>query len=101
MQIIPTSPVPSQMLTTSLAGQSCQIKVYQKTTGLYIDLSVNDVLIIGGVIALNANLIVRDSYLGFIGDLAFFDTQDSEDPDYTGLGSRFILAYIEKSERAT
>jgi hypothetical protein len=37
---------------------------------------------------------VRDEYLGFIGDLAFFDTQGMTDPDWTGLGSRYILGYF-------
>ncbi|MCP1257899.1 phage baseplate plug family protein [Acetobacter lambici] len=29
------------------------------------------------------------------GDLAFADTQGTQDPDYTGLGSRFVLVYAE------
>jgi hypothetical protein len=99
MLIIPLQPVPSQTLTVALAGQSCKLNVYQKSTGLFIDVYVNDALIIGGVVAENANRIVRDAYLGFIGDLAFFDQQaEGADPDFTGLGSRWLLFYLEAGE---
>jgi len=92
-QIIPISDNPSQILTVSLGGQQCKINLYQKTSSLYCDLYVNNVLIIGGVICQNNNKIVRDAYLGFIGDLYFFDSNDSSDPSYPGLGSRYQLRY--------
>jgi len=67
--------------------------------GLFIDVFVNNQLIIGGVICENLNRIVRDSYLGFIGDLIFYDTtKGGNDPDYTGLGSRYLLVYLEQSD---
>lgn len=95
MQIIPLQPVPSQTFTITLNNQLCQINVYQKNTGLFLDLFVGGVLIIGGVICLNLVRIVRNTYLGFIGDLAFIDNQGSSDPFYTGLGTRYSLAYLE------
>jgi hypothetical protein len=98
MQIIPLQPVPSQTVAVLLADQNCQIKCYQKSTGMFLDLYVDDALIIGGVICLNLNRIVRSLYLGFIGDLAFIDSTGSADPIYTGLGDRFNLAYLEVSE---
>ena len=98
MLIVPLQAVASQTVAVQLAGQNCQINVYQKSTGLYCDLYVNGSLIIGGVICQNLNNIVRDLSLGFIGDLAFIDTQGSSDPDYTGLGGRFSLAYLELSD---
>lgn len=98
MLIIPTVSTPNQVLTVTLANQACRVNIYQKTTGLYIDLYVSDVLVIAGVLALDANKIVRDTYLGFIGDLAFFDTQGSDDPTYVGLGSRWVFMYLEVSD---
>jgi hypothetical protein len=98
MLVIPTNAVPSQTLSVILAGQPCRINVYQKTTGLFVDLYVNDALIIGGVIGLNTVLIVRDVYLGFVGDLTFLDSQGLDDPLSTGLGSRWSLVYIESAE---
>ena len=86
MQYIPLNAVPSQTVAVSLNNQSCQINVYQKVTGLYLDLYVNNVLIIGGVICENLNRIVRSIYLGFSGDLCFIDNAGTDDPDYTGLG---------------
>lgn len=101
MLIIPLDAVPSQTVTVDLVGQRSRINVYQKTTGLFLDLYVNDVLIIGGVLCLNTVLIVRDVYLGFIGDLAFFSLEHGVndemggDPIYQELGTGHILAYIE------
>jgi hypothetical protein len=98
MNLIPLSAVPSQKLSVLLGGQNCQIKVYQKTTGLYVDLSVNNAPIVSGVICRNAVQIVRDVYLGFSGDLVFLDTQGSDDPDYTGLAGRFQFVYLAADE---
>lgn len=97
MQVIPLQATASQQVAVTLANQACKINVYQKDTGLYVDLYVLDSPIVVGVIALNANRIVRDAYFGFTGDLAFFDTQGSTDPDYTGLGDggRYFLGYLE------
>lgn len=92
---IPLQAVKSQVLTVQLGGQSTRLKVYTRTFGLYVDVYVNNVLIIGGVVAQNMNRIVRSTYLGFLGDLYFSDTQGSDDPVWTGLGSRFLLLYDE------
>ena len=98
MQIIPTQAVPSQQINVILGSQFCTINVYQKSTGLYLDLVSNSVSIINGVLCQDRNRLVRDAYLGFIGDLAFIDNEGTSDPDYTGLASRYSLAYIEPSD---
>ena len=98
MQIIPLTAIASQTLTIVLNNQICQINVYQKGAAVYVDLYVNNVLIIGGVICENLNRIVRSAYLGFIGDLTFYDTQGNLDPVYTGLGSRWILFYLDVAD---
>lgn len=92
-EIVPLQPVSNQAVSVQLGQQNCQINVYQKPTGLYIDLYVDNALIIGGVIAENRNWIVRSTYLGFSGDLFFLDNQGTDDPNYTGLGTRFSLIY--------
>lgn len=94
MQVIPVVSAPAQTLNVSLNGQACTINIYQKSTGVYCDLYVNDILIIAGVICRNMNRIVRSLYLGFIGDLSFFDTQGTKDPFFSGIGSRFIFLYL-------
>lgn len=99
MKIIPLQAIPNQTVKVILDKQLCQINVYQKFYGLFVDLYVSGELIIGGVIAENLNRIVRSKYLGFIGDLCFFDTLDTEDPvDYTGLGDQFLFCYLEDAD---
>jgi len=98
MLIVPLQPVPNQTVVVGLGGQVCQISIYQTGRGLFVDLYLGNVLIIGGVIAENLNRIVRSLYLGFSGDLAFIDNEGSDDPVYTGLGSRFSLAYVTAAE---
>jgi hypothetical protein len=98
MQIIPIQALANQAVNVTLAGQSCRINVYQKLYGLFLDLYVDEALIVAGAPAQNLNRIVRSAYLGFVGDLIFIDTQGADDPTYTGLGTRFHLAYLEASE---
>jgi hypothetical protein len=94
-QIIPLLATNSQTLSVRLGGQPCRIHVYQKSTGLYLDLYVADVLTLGGVACRNGVGIVRDAYFGFVGDLLFADTQGSSDPEASGLGTRWVLAYVD------
>lgn len=125
MVIIPLQPVVSQTVNVVLADQSCTIDVYAKgilaayqppwvpaptpptypapdllASALYLDLYVSNVLVLGGIQCLNGVAIVRDSYLGFVGDLAFYDTQGATDPVYTGLGGRYVLAYLSPGDIA-
>lgn len=104
MQIVPLLPIPNQSLQCQLNGQACTIDVFQTAYGLFLTLYVGQQLIVGSVICLNLNRIVRSAYLGFLGDLCFFDTQgadDPQDPIYTGLGgdaARFQLVYLLPSD---
>jgi hypothetical protein len=100
-QTIPLQPVPSQTVNVLLSDQQCTVNVYQKNANLYCDLYVNNALVIGGVICWTLNVIVRDTYLGFVGDLAFVDTDTPQsDPDYTGIGTRYFLDYYTPVELA-
>lgn len=101
MIVVPLQSVPAQTVSVTLANQVCDIHVYQQTTGLYLDLAVANAPVIGGVIAHDRNRIVRSAYLGFTGDLAFVDTQGSDDPDHTGLADRFLLIYFSPEELTT
>jgi hypothetical protein len=99
-QQIPLNASPNQTLTVGLAGQSCQIDVFQRAGRVFVNLYVDDEEIILGVLAENRNRIVRDAYLGFSGDLIFVDTQGNADPEYLGLGSRYALVYLTAAEVA-
>jgi hypothetical protein len=121
MQIIAINPVDSQTIDVLLAGQSCKINVYYKQTtpnggwqnntliingdtlfkpALFLDLYVLNNPIITGSICLDRVNAVRNGYNGFIGGLAFIDTQGKSDPEYTGLGSRYVFVYLEASDIA-
>lgn len=101
MKIIPLSALASQTLNTILGNQNCQFAVYQKNTGLYLDLSVNNAPISTTVrCVVNARLLLDRGYLGFVGDIGFVDTQGTDDPLYTGLGSRWLLIYLEVADLA-
>lgn len=92
---IPLQPIASQIVSVVLNEQNCQIAIYQKDQGLFIDLTVDTTDVCTCVIARDGVPIVRNGYLySFVGDLYFIDTQGASDPDYTGLGSRFTLVYV-------
>ncbi|SDR17822.1 phage baseplate plug family protein [Paraburkholderia tuberum] len=97
MQTIPLGAVPSQSLSVKLAQQNCGIHVHQKSTGLYLDLYVGSELVMAGVLCRDRVYLVRQAYLGFSGDLVFVDTQGEEDPEYTALGTRWLLQYLGES----
>lgn len=97
--VVPLQQTAAQNFTISLNSQSCQIAVYQKTNGLFMDLAINNITsIVFGEICQNLNRIVRYPYIGFLGDFIFYDTQGVSDPEYTGLGTRYQLLYLFPSE---
>ena len=94
MQIVQLNPIPAQSLTTTLNGQTCKIAVYAKSTGTYMDLTVNNVVIFTCVQIRVGVLMVRQPYLGVVGDFVMLDTLGDSEPDYTQFGSRYFLAYL-------
>lgn len=92
--IVPVAAVASQVLAVTLGAQPCRIDVYQKSTGLYLDLYVADRPVVVGVLCRDRNVVVIDAYRGFTGDLTFYDTQGTSDPFYTGLGTRYQLVWL-------
>jgi hypothetical protein len=116
---IPLNPVPSQTLNITLTNQACQINVYGKQfyvpqdpvggiaseppvytqiNPIFLDLYVNDAPVILGALGRTLVRLVRDAYLGFIGDLFFYDVLGvypklPQDPLIYGLGSRWLLMY--------
>ena len=94
METIPVQSVANQTLTVQLNNQSTQLNIRQTRFGMFMDMLVNGQTIVSGTICQNLNRIVRDLYLGFQGDLMWFDNQGDTDPDYTGLGDRYTLLYL-------
>lgn len=90
---IPLLAIPSQTFNVSLGSQPCKINLYEKTQGVFMDVYVLNRPIVQGAICLDRVRIVRHSYLGFVGNLGFIDTQGRDNPVYAGFGSRFKLLY--------
>ena len=108
MQVVPLNAIPNQTLSVLLGNQACQLNVFQSFFGVFMDVYVDDgaTLIIAGVLCENKNRIVRSSYLGFVGDFVFVDTQAPTDqpglnPYYAGLGDRYQLVYLEAADLLT
>lgn len=95
MLAIPLSSTPSQTIRTTLAQQDCTLNIYQKSTGLFVDLDLAGVRLVSGTVARDRAKLVRHGYLGFAGDLVFVDTQGFDDPKSSGLGGRWQLVYLE------
>lgn len=102
MLTVPLAPVPSQTLAIILAGQNCNLSVYTETTGLFMDVAVNNVTIATTRVLEDGARVLQDlQYAGFVGDFVIVDTQGELDPVYTGLGSRWVLVYLEAADLVT
>lgn len=102
MMIVPLQAVPNQTLAVTLATQNAQIALRQNGANMYLDLSVNGAYIVRTRICRDRQRLLLDvGYRGFVGELAFLDTQGISDPIYTGLGgagARYLLVYLEVGE---
>jgi len=98
MEIISVQPVKGQKINVNLDAQRVTLRISQRSTGLYMDVAVNDRWVVQGVLCLNGNKIVRYPYLGFRGELFFCDTKGIDDPYYSELGNRFKLYYATEQE---
>ncbi|MFT8480346.1 phage baseplate plug protein [Gluconobacter oxydans] len=94
---IPLNATASQTLNVILNQQLVRLDVYQRSTGLYMDVWLNDTQIVAGAICQNLNPVVHADYLGLGGDFVFVDTQGSADPTYDGLGDRYVLTFMTTS----
>lgn len=92
-QEIPLSPIPYQELSVLLNGQNCIISLRQLGLFLYCSLSVDGRQIFNNIMcSINARVNVFKSPY-FTGILKFYDTQGTDRPHYSELGSRWILIY--------
>ena len=97
MMTVPLQSVPNQTLQVQLNNQNCTINVQQMAYGLFLTLYLGPTLVVASVLCENLVRIVRSLYLGFSGDLVFYDSQGSSNPDYTGIGGptgRYQLVYL-------
>lgn len=100
-QQIPLQAVPSQTLQVVLAGQQCAVSLYVKTQAMFFDLALSGNPIAYAVQVKNLVSLVPTAYFGFVGWLLMVDTQGVDDPQYTGLGTRWQLLYLTEADLAT
>ncbi|GBQ49452.1 phage baseplate plug family protein [Acetobacter ghanensis] len=93
--VIPLGAVAYQSLRVPLSGHAVRLDLQQRGTGLYASVWMDDVPVLAGVLCQDRTWLIRNAAYGMPGDLAFADTQGTQDPDYSGLGSRFVLVYAE------
>lgn len=99
MLLVPLQATPNQTLAITLARQATQIAVRQNGDDMYFDLKLDDDYIVRTRICRDRQRLLLDvKYRGYIGDFAFVDTQGTDDPDFAGLGSRWVLLYLEAGE---
>lgn len=98
MQQIILQNAPSQTIRAVLGNQNCQLFLYQKTEGLFVDVAVENNTIVAAALALELVPIVCRTYAGFVGNLIFVDTQGNSDPHYSQFNSRYSLVYLNEAE---
>lgn len=91
---VPLQATESQTITILLNNQNCQINIYQKSTGLYLDLFKDNNVIIRTRLCVDRIPIIRNCSSGFVGELYFVDSSGNQNPDYLGLGTNFRLYYV-------
>lgn len=90
---VPISAVPAQMFKITLAAQTLQITLRQRATGLYADIWCAGTRVLSGVLCQDRTWLARNAATGLPGDLAFMDTQGTQNPQSTGLGTRYVLLW--------
>ena len=100
MLVVPLQTLTNQTLQVQLNGQACTLNIFQYAYGLFASIAVGATPIVNSVICENLVRLVRDTYLGFVGDFVFVDTQGSDNPNYTELGTRWLLIYLDPADLA-
>lgn len=90
---VPISAVPAQMFKITLAEQTLQITLRQRATGLYADIWCAGTRVLSSVLCQDRTWLARNTATGLPGDLAFMDTQGTQDPQSTQLGTRYVLLW--------
>lgn len=98
MYQIPIQAISAQRLQVVLDGQNCTLALYTRGGRMYADLDVGSVAVFRGAICRDGADIVQSPSLHFSGSLHFVDTLGWTDPQYEGLGNRYILLYLQDGE---
>lgn len=99
MQVIPLQTIPNQRFNIALGDQNCTLHLYQRGDYMYLDLSVDNVVIRQGMICLVNVSLLNYPVNGFSGVLFFADNNGAGGtPVYDQLGGRYTLFYMTEEE---
>ncbi|WP_202401649.1 MULTISPECIES: hypothetical protein [unclassified Saccharibacter] len=91
--IVPLSSTPSQQVSFEIGSFSCRVQLRQLSTGLYLDLWMNEQRILSGCLCLDRVEMIQNPASPFPGTLMFIDQHGTQDPTFDGLESRFLLQF--------
>lgn len=80
-------------MVVNIAGRMATIILRQLGGRQYFSMSSDGVVYVENTLIVDRVPLIRASYLGFPGDFMSVDTQGTENPSFTGWGSRFFLIY--------
>ena len=103
METIPVRPEPNQTFQVVLHDQDCSLRIYARNMAdgsepLYMDLYVDEQPIFYGTLCKDALVLPLYDYMPFEGGLLFVDMNGAEDPQWSGLGTRWQLVYLTQAE---
>lgn len=99
---IPLMAYVNQGLLVVLGEQECSVAIYQRGTGMYLDLYNGGETVCQGAICQPGMGIVQVATSAFSGQLYLLDTlsrgNEQQDPKWEGLGTRWRLYWLDAEE---
>ena len=93
---IPIDQLPNQSFEIELNDKRCRFEFITRGFSLYMNLSIDDVEKVNGIICLNNENLILYPEIGLEGKVYFTDTQGNLDPLFYGLNDRWLLVYEEE-----
>ena len=90
---IPLSATPAQKTTVTIDEQDITVSLRTMLGKLYADVQLDGRHLIRNRVCLNGMPLINESWRGLNGELYFIDTQGQGNPQWQGLGDRFVLVY--------
>jgi len=90
---IPLLPVPSQVVSTTIRQQNIILSVYLRNGWLFSNVNINGSDVALGTLVHDRVPIIKKTYLPILGNVSIVDQNGTDDPVYTGLGSRFVATF--------
>lgn len=90
---VPLKPIRNQSVAALLADQAFVIQLREIGGRQYLSASISGDIICENVLLVNKSRVMRATYKDVVGDFFVIDTQGDAAPQYTGWGTRWLLAF--------